>query len=110
MRMRVIAAMSLLLASCAGPFPWQVPVGCNSTANYAFNGESSFTALGISTGSSLDQTVGHVWVTSGPVEQTWVTGGVDSPASAEPARVACALYPNGVEAIVAVPDDWSAPR
>ncbi|HEX6655368.1 MAG TPA: hypothetical protein VF153_04060 [Candidatus Limnocylindria bacterium] len=107
MQARVAVAMTVALAGCAAPFFWQVPPGCSSTSDFAFNGESSFAALGISVDPEDDDRIGHIWVTRDKVP-FW--GSVPIGASLpEPARAACAEYPGGEGVIVDVPDSWRPP-
>jgi hypothetical protein len=84
--------------------------------DFAFNGQSSFTALGISTGSDTDDREGHVWVTADRVERDFLSGPAPNFSSSQspaprpaPARLACALYPDGSGVIIDIPDDWQPP-
>ncbi|MEP6469846.1 MAG: hypothetical protein ABJC24_08765 [Chloroflexota bacterium] len=110
MRIRAAAAAPLvLLVACAGqPLSGEVPPGCNQTRVFAFNGWSSFAALGISTGSDTDEQTGYVWVTAGKVP-FWgsIRVGASTP---PPARAACLLHPGGSATIVSIPDDWTPRR
>jgi hypothetical protein len=82
--------------------------GCDQTHDYAFAGQSSFTALGISTGSTTDENAGYVWVTANAVDRDFLSRPPGS-APHQPARLARALYPDGSAAIVDVPDDRQPP-
>ena len=110
MQRRVVAAMTVVLAGCAGPLFWDVPPGCSATTDFAFDGESSFAALGISVAPPDGDRVGHIWVTKGEVPYWGSGGGVESSFRPEPARAACAEYPGGEGLTVEVPDNWRPPN
>ena len=85
--------------------------------DFAFNGQSSFAALGISVDSDTDDREGHFWVTAekvdrnflpGPAPPNFASGGSPHPGPG-PARLACALYPDGSGVTIDIPDDWQPP-